>query len=113
MFCAQCGTENPEEARFCGNCGAAMDRAEPDAVTPPRPRVGQVIDLGTSGQGVPPGLKWGILALSILMPIVGVVMGTYYWAKGGSQERVAVGRLWLLVGLGLAILYTLMAGEGY
>ena len=32
MFCTQCGTRNPEGARFCANCGAAL-RATDDAPT--------------------------------------------------------------------------------
>ena len=24
MFCSQCGTENPEEAKFCSKCGAGL-----------------------------------------------------------------------------------------
>ena len=62
---------------------------------------------------VPPGLKWGILAVSVLIPIVGVGMGLYYWIKGGSEEKAAVGRLWFFVALGLAIFYSLIVGEGY
>ena len=34
MFCTQCGQQNPDDARFCGRCGAAMARpvARPSAV---------------------------------------------------------------------------------
>src|SRR3954454_2074099 len=32
MFCTQCGTSNPEGARFCANCGAALFAAD-DAPT--------------------------------------------------------------------------------
>jgi pSer/pThr/pTyr-binding forkhead associated (FHA) protein len=32
MFCTQCGTRNPEGARFCANCGAALFAAD-DAPT--------------------------------------------------------------------------------
>ncbi|HKE98685.1 MAG TPA: FHA domain-containing protein [Actinomycetes bacterium] len=28
MFCTQCGTKNPEGARFCANCGAALFAAD-------------------------------------------------------------------------------------
>lgn len=113
MFCAQCGIENPDDARFCGNCGAASEAPDPAPVPPPPPEIAQVLDLGTPAESVPPGLKWGILAVSVLIPIVGVGMGLYYWIKGGSEEKAAVGRLWFFVALGLAILYGLIAGEGY
>lgn len=25
MYCPQCGKQNPEDARFCGSCGAPLD----------------------------------------------------------------------------------------
>lgn len=113
MFCAQCGTENPDDARFCGSCGATIEAPEPAPVLTARSEIAQVPDLGTPAEAVPPGLKWGILAVSVLIPIIGVGMGLYYWIKGGSEEKAAVGRLWFFVALGLAILYGLIAGEGY
>jgi hypothetical protein len=27
VFCTQCGTQNPEDSRFCANCGAALARS--------------------------------------------------------------------------------------
>jgi hypothetical protein len=116
MFCAQCGTENPDDARFCGNCGAASEAPDPTPVVSPGSPVAQVLDLGTPAEAVPPGLKWGVLGVSVLIPIVGVGMGLYYWIrgiKGGSEEKAAVGRLWFFVAIGLVILYSLIAGESY
>lgn len=26
MFCIKCGTKNPDDARFCSNCGCRFDR---------------------------------------------------------------------------------------
>ena len=38
MFCAKCGANLPESAKFCGTCGAAMpDPATPETVTVPMP----------------------------------------------------------------------------
>lgn len=114
MFCAKCGSENPDDARFCGHCGAAVEAPRPAPVTsPPRPEVTPLLDLGAPPEAVPPGLKWGVLAVSVLMPIIGIGMGLYYWIKGGSEEKAAVGRLWLFAALGLTVFYALLAGEGY
>src|ERR671938_187273 len=33
MFCTQCGTRNPEGARFCANCGAALYAADETPTT--------------------------------------------------------------------------------
>ena len=34
MTCAACGTENPAGARFCMNCGEALERRCPTCGTP-------------------------------------------------------------------------------
>jgi hypothetical protein len=36
LFCTQCGHENPDDARFCANCGAALSRPG-QPVAPERP----------------------------------------------------------------------------
>ena len=45
MFCTQCGTRNPEGARFCANCGAALfaaDEAPTTTITLPQETEGEV-----------------------------------------------------------------------
>ena len=37
MYCPNCGTENPDEVRFCGNCGAAFG-ASPTVAEPIIPK---------------------------------------------------------------------------
>lgn len=37
MFCNNCGTENPDGARFCSNCGAVVVAAEPKIEPKPDP----------------------------------------------------------------------------
>ena len=86
MFCASCGSENPDDARFCGRCGAPVE-GPPPGPGEPSGGVVPVVDLATPVEAVPPGLKWGILAISVLVPIVGVFMVAYYWVKGGSEEK--------------------------
>lgn len=34
MFCPKCGTENPDNAKFCGSCGSAMSVVR-EQVQPP------------------------------------------------------------------------------
>jgi uncharacterized membrane protein YvbJ len=110
MFCARCGSENPDDARYCGGCGAALD--EPETRRGTEAPVVQVANLTTGAEPVPAGLKWGVLVVSVLIPIVGVGMGLYYWIKRDSPAKAAVGRLWFFVAIGLAVLYGLLAGEG-
>ena len=39
MFCPQCGTANPDGARFCSKCGAGLQTtAPPGLITPPPAR---------------------------------------------------------------------------
>ena len=44
MFCPQCGTANPEGARFCSKCGAGLQATAPPVLITPAP----------SQQNVPP-----------------------------------------------------------
>ena len=37
-FCPQCGIDNPANARFCDQCGAALIPVAPVAAPPPAPR---------------------------------------------------------------------------
>jgi hypothetical protein len=114
MYCGKCGAENPDDARFCGHCGAAINAGMPPPSADTRPaEVMRLLDLDTPPETVSPGLKWGILGASLLIPLIGIGMGLYYWIKGGSEEKTAVGRLWFFVALGLAVLYGMLAGEGY
>lgn len=110
MFCAKCGEENPDDARFCGACGAtcATQKSDPPPVTkvvkPPEDvKTGAVTD----------GLKYGILGGSLFFPIIGIVMGLIYFLSEGSEEKKSVGKLWLGAGIVLAIFYAMITGTGF
>ena len=34
MYCPQCGKENPDDARFCGSCGASLENIREEAPFP-------------------------------------------------------------------------------
>ncbi len=111
MFCPHCGKENQSEARFCGHCGRDLAEAMPA----PEPRVPaepvepvRIIDPSQPTAVVVPGLKWGVLAASLLMPLIGIGMGLYYWIRAESEDKVAVGKLWFFVALGIVVLYSLL-----
>lgn len=49
-------------------------------------------------------MKLGILAGTIFVPVLGIVMGAIY-LNDPSPEKKAVGKLWLLVGIGLTVFW--------
>lgn len=111
MFCAECGVENPDDAGFCGECGQSLKvsefktKPEPDVIT-------RVVDLDHTGTSVSNGLKYGVVVASFFIPLIGVIMGLIYMVKEEDENKKAVGRLWLYVGLGFAFLY-LVGGSSY
>ena len=85
MQCPKCSFENPPEARFCGKCGETMKPPAPP--TPPPAGV------------VSKEMKMGIAIGSVFIPLLGIIMGAIYM-NDASPEKKAVGKFWLLVGLG-------------
>jgi len=69
MFCPQCGKENEAGARFCGHCGATI--AEPMPAPSPTPVQSaeplRIVTPGAAGEVVSPGVKWGVLGVSVLL----------------------------------------------
>jgi class 3 adenylate cyclase/predicted ATPase len=51
--CANCGTENPERARFCMSCGAGLSSACPSCGTENPPEAKFCIECGTALSGAP------------------------------------------------------------
>ena len=99
MFCPSCGKENVDSAEFCGNCGTALKKSVAGGSTP-------VVGLKAPPEAVSGGMKWGITAVSVLIPLVGIVMGVIY-LRDENPEKKAVGKLWLGVGIGMAVLVML------
>jgi hypothetical protein len=94
MKCPKCGLDNPDDARFCGQCGAPM----PVAPLPP--------DHGPAGE-VPSNLNIGIIAGSVLIPLLGIIMGAIYMNDPSPAKRKA-GKLWLYVGIGVMVAQCLL-----
>lgn len=91
MKCSSCGFENEGEAKFCGSCGAAL-AAPPRPPAPPGPPGGAQI--------VPDGLNLGIILGSLLMPLLGIIMGALYM-NDPIPEKKKAGKRWLLTGIGV------------
>jgi uncharacterized membrane protein YvbJ len=97
MFCPSCGHENADIAEFCGNCGAALKKLGGGGAAE------RVNTAKASTEVVSAGMKWGITALSVLIPLVGIVMGIIY-LRDDNPEKKSVGKLWLGVGIGMVVL---------
>src|ERR1044072_5189120 len=54
MTCASCGTENPAGARFCMNCGNALERRCPNCGTPAPGEARFCMNCGTALDGSAP-----------------------------------------------------------
>lgn len=126
MFCYKCGTNMPDGATFCTNCGAALAAPPvvnaPSTGVPPPPRVG-----AESQQSVPPAqpapvlaqappryippvaqetagkatasMIFGILSL-IILPIIGGIIAVVLGHMALSEIKKSMGRL---KGQGMAV----------
>ena len=104
MYCPKCGAENVEEAKFCGSCGNALAlRKEP---------LQSSVGPASESKAVSSELKIGVIIGTIIIPLIGLIMGGMY-INDNSDEKKKVGRLWLFTGLGMVVIYCLIAlGSG-
>ena len=93
MRCPNCGQENPAEAKFCGKCATRL-------TAPVTPGPSGPIGPPASGADVPQGLKIGVIIGSIIMPLLGIIMGLIYM-NDPSPTKKAAGKIWLYVGIGV------------
>jgi len=99
MRCANCGQENPDEAKFCGKCATRLAAPEPSFSRGP---IGPPPNAGDVSQG----LKYGIIVGTLIIPLLGIIMGAVYM-KDPSPAKQAAGKLWLYVGIGVVAVYCL------
>lgn len=111
MFCPNCGDANPDEAKFCGKCGRPMPAAA--AAEPPKanPTSRAFAPVGAATQqttphGVSDGLKWGVAIGSVLIPIIGLVMGIIY-LNDANPEKKAVAKVWFIAA-GIGFLFYML-----
>lgn len=108
MFCPQCGTENPDEATACSNCGSSLQLPSPDVTQPPR-----VAAPPTSSMALV-SLIMGILGW-VVLPIIGSVLAVVFGhaalgeidrSEGeiGGRGMAQVGLILGYVSLGLWVL---------
>jgi hypothetical protein len=74
---------------------------EPPLMSPPPRQAPSSFTPGTQS-AVSKELKFGICIATLFLPILGLIMGVIYM-KDDNPEKKAVGKLWLIVGIGAAI----------
>ena len=104
MVCAKCGHANPDVAQFCGKCGTGLPRAggpgsRPSDPSPPG---------ASATPAVSTEMKIGIIIATLVIPLLGIILGIIFLADANPQKKT-VGRLWLLVGIGVIVLYCILA----
>ncbi|MEM7251684.1 MAG: zinc-ribbon domain-containing protein [Pseudomonadota bacterium] len=112
MFCPECGAQQPDEARFCGECGTAIRSGVVEAPTQAAPASVQVVS-ESSVSAVPDMMKYGVLAASLVFPLIGVGMGVYYLIGKDTAPEKSVGKLWLIAGLCIGVFWGLMSGGDF
>jgi hypothetical protein len=99
MYCPECGDENPDDARYCGTCGAPMRPIAPQpsasAQTAAHPSVSTE-------------LKLGIAVATVIIPLIGIVMGVIYLTKPDPAQKAA-GRLWLSIAGVMFLIYCFLS----
>lgn len=108
MFCPECGTQNPDGARFCGNCRHPLTGAADASVNSGND---SVMEIDNEPKSISDGMKYGVLAGSLIIPFIGLIMGIIYLAQGGSEEKKSVGKLWLFGSIGIIVFYLIVGGD--
>ncbi|MEO6775872.1 MAG: hypothetical protein ABI437_22665 [Kofleriaceae bacterium] len=88
MLCPNCGFDGGRIFNFCSSCG----RKVPSGVAVSR-------DDGVAGSRA---LRWIVFGSTLVVPVVGIVMGARYVVDPRLPQR-ALGRWWLALGVVVAL----------
>ena len=100
MYCPKCGTENPDQAKFCGSCGAAINIVRDEPKQDFKPNI-------PASQDVSSELKIGIIIVTIFIAPLGIIMGLIY-LNDYNPSKKAAGKIWLIVGIASALLWCVL-----
>lgn len=102
MRCPNCGQENPPEAKFCGKCATRL------SMEPPATSFSAAPSGGGGSEEVTSGMKIGVIVGSLLMPLLGIILGVIYMNDANPSKKAA-GKTWLFVGIGVTAAYCICA----
>jgi hypothetical protein len=102
MYCAKCGAQNPDDGKFCQNCGAGLTPA-PAASQPQTVYVQPVTATSTSGMAVA-ALILGILGLFVsFLGVLAIIFGGVGIAQTNKNPNLK-GKGMAVAGLVLGII---------
>lgn len=96
MVCPKCGHPNPDIAQFCGKCGGPLAAGQ------------QQGSMAPGSTAVSSETKVVLIIATILLPLIGMIMGVIY-LNSDNPARRAAGRTLLLVGVGVGVLYCILS----
>jgi uncharacterized membrane protein YvbJ len=102
MLCPKCNQENPDDAKFCGNCGATFGAPRRSPTSAPARQSSD------DGEPVSSNLNIGVIIGTIFIPLLGIIMGAIFMQDPNPKKKAA-GKLWLQIGIGWAIVSCLLA----
>jgi uncharacterized membrane protein YvbJ len=112
MYCPKCGQQNSDDARFCGKCGATMSAPPPPPAAPAHVHAHSGAPAAASPHAtgvVSQGMRTGMIICSIVLPIVGIIVGVLFMLDANPEKKTA-GKLWLIIGIVAGIIWTAILG---
>jgi len=99
MKCSTCGTDNPANARFCGNCRQPL--GEPAEVSTEAKAGEAAPDRKSQGPGF---WSWAISIVLLVWGALFVFGGLFELTGSGTGAEGDIGGVWLLIG-GIIVVY--------
>lgn len=100
MFCSQCGSDNQPAARFCQKCGNALSGVPANETDSIQPQAAEAAIWNPNAAA-----NWSL----IFTPAFGAYLQMLNWRALGEPEKAASSQNWFYVGLGMLLVYVLMA----
>ncbi len=96
MYCAKCSKSIPDDSVFCPECGQNLVKVGPAAAS-----------LAVAEPAVSDALNIGTIVGSIILPLIGIIMGCIYLRDSNPHKKKA-GKTWLWVGISAAAVWFLV-----
>lgn len=100
MFCSHCGSENQSAARFCQKCRNALSSTSTNEATNFQPQAAEAAIWNPNAAA-----NWSL----IFTPAFGAYLQMLNWRALGESEKAASSQNWFYIGLGMLLVYFLMA----